>query len=75
MQVSVMGINPATTGIKDFTSPLPSVTLLPTFVLAESPLIACSLFYTESLLRSQKAVWTAEELAVHQKPQREQGKP
>lgn len=69
-----MGINPATTGIKNFTSPLPSVTLLPTFVLAESAPITRSLFYTESLLRSQKAVWTAEELAVHQKPQREQDK-
>lgn len=74
MLASIIGINPATTGIKDFTSPLPSVTLLPTFVLAGSALITCSVFYTESL-GSQKAAWTAEELAVHQKSQREQDKP
>lgn len=56
-------------------SPLPSVTLLPTLVVAGSAPITCYLFYTESLLRPQQAVCTDEELAVRQEPQGEQDKP
>ena len=70
-----MGINPATTGIKDFVfsiafSHSPSKT-----ALAGSAPITCHLFYTESLLGLQRAVCTDEELAVHQESQREQDKP
>lgn len=73
--VKVIGTTPTAAGVKDLSSPLPSVTLPLTLVLAGNALINCYLFYAESLLRPQKAACTRGELAVHQEPQREQDKP